>query len=124
MSLRKSYIPECSQPTADKFTDDGYQSDVSNLGDSAANLVTTNCNVETGDPNNLNYEGCKYVDGDASTYGTTYPGGVWAMQWTSNGIKVWFWRYGQVPSDVTAGKPKVSSNWGTPRAHVSKDVNI
>lgn len=80
-------------------------------------VAATDCNVET-DPNNPNYTGCKIVDEDPSTY-SDYNGGVWAMQWTSSVINVWFWPYGSVPSSALSNSPVVTSDWGVPRSSVS-----
>ena len=39
------------------------------------------------------------------------------MQWTSTGIKVWFWNHNTgVPSDITNGNPN-PNGWGTPQAN-------
>ncbi|KAK0233769.1 endo-1,3(4)-beta-glucanase [Armillaria fumosa] len=43
-------------------------------------------------------------------------GGVYAMKWDDEGIKVYFWPTGSVPSDVDAGTP-VPDRWGTPMAN-------
>ncbi|KAK0198988.1 endo-1,3(4)-beta-glucanase [Armillaria mellea] len=43
-------------------------------------------------------------------------GGVYAMNWDDEGIKVYFWPKGSVPSDVDAGTP-VPDRWGTPMAN-------
>jgi len=56
-------------------------------------------------------------------------GGTWAMQWTKapkggvGSIQMWFWKRGQVPSDLAAGWPSrpdpstgAPSDWGKPYA--------
>ncbi|KAG7450134.1 uncharacterized protein BT62DRAFT_961746, partial [Guyanagaster necrorhizus] len=43
-------------------------------------------------------------------------GGVYAMKWDDEGIKVYFWPQNSVPSDVDAGTP-VPDTWGTPMAN-------
>lgn len=40
-------------------------------------------------------------------------GGVYAMEWTSEYIKMWSWHPQQVPSGVVSGSPDPST-WGTP----------
>lgn len=58
------------------------------------------------------YQGCS-----ASSYSSTFgsaSGGVYAMEWTSDYIKIWEWSHSLTPSDVQAGKPSPNSLWGTP----------
>ncbi|KAH8649849.1 concanavalin A-like lectin/glucanase domain-containing protein [Xylariales sp. PMI_506] len=84
-------------------------------GPAEASVSAHDCNYYS--DSGINSVGCKFVDTD-STFGTSYPGGVWAMQWTSDVIKVWFWPYDSVPTDVAGGCPDPdSSEWGTPRAN-------
>jgi hypothetical protein len=35
------------------------------------------------------------------------------MDWQSDGIKVWMFNRGNIPSDITSGNPD-TANWGTP----------
>ncbi|KAF7948025.1 hypothetical protein EAE96_009093 [Botrytis aclada] len=73
-------------------------------------LSDPNCNSNSG------YNGCGVLTNKANSYGNGFNsagGGVYAMQWESSGIYVWFWPRGSVPADVTAGKP-VTGNWGLP----------
>ncbi|KAK6599934.1 putative endo-1,3(4)-beta-glucanase [Botrytis cinerea] len=65
-------------------------------------LSDPNCNSNSG------YNGCGVLTNKANSYGDGFNsvgGGVYAMQWESSGIYVWFWPRGSVPADVTAGKP-------------------
>ncbi|KAI8954739.1 glycoside hydrolase family 16 protein [Xylaria longipes] len=45
-------------------------------------------------------------------------GGVYALQWTSDAIKVFFFPRSSIPSDIDAGNPD-PSGWGTPTASFS-----
>ncbi|KAL9620718.1 MAG: hypothetical protein Q9160_004731 [Pyrenula sp. 1 TL-2023] len=90
------------------------------------------CNVnvgpggQTGNPGPSNecgagggYNGCTVVSNVGTGYGTPFDnagGGVYATQWTSSGIKVWFWVRNQIPGDVINGNPN-PNNWGTPQAN-------
>ncbi|QSZ34450.1 hypothetical protein DSL72_006044 [Monilinia vaccinii-corymbosi] len=68
------------------------------------------------DPNCNSNSGCGVLTNKGNSYGTGFNnvgGGVYAMQWESSGIYVWFWPRGSVPADVTAGVP-VTGNWGLP----------
>ncbi|ESZ91567.1 putative endo-1,3(4)-beta-glucanase [Sclerotinia borealis F-4128] len=73
-------------------------------------LSDSNCNANSG------YNGCGVTTNKTNSYGTGFNnigGGVYAMQWESSGIYVWFWPRGSIPADITAGKP-VTGNWGLP----------
>ena len=58
-------------------------------------------------------------------------GGVYATEWTSDFIKIWYFQKGQVPSDITNGNPN-PSGWGMPAANFAgcnfdqyfRDMNI
>lgn len=60
--------------------------------------------------------GCGVTTTTANAYGSSFNnngGGVYAMQWESSGVYVWFWPHGSVPADITNGAP-VTGNWGLP----------
>ncbi|KAH0832512.1 endo-1,3(4)-beta-glucanase [Fonsecaea pedrosoi] len=62
--------------------------------------------------------GCGIRDNRPASYGTGFNaigGGVYAMQWTSDFISVWFFPRGSIPSDITSKTPNPSS-WGLPAA--------
>ncbi|KAL3427938.1 putative endo-1,3(4)-beta-glucanase [Phlyctema vagabunda] len=74
--------------------------------------LTSNCNQDNGNT------GCGVSTSNTNSYGDGFNavgGGVYAMQWASDGIYVWFWQRGQIPADITSGNPQ-TSNWGTPLA--------
>ncbi|KAI9050204.1 hypothetical protein LZ554_006345 [Drepanopeziza brunnea f. sp. 'monogermtubi'] len=73
-------------------------------------LVNADCNSNSG------YNGCGATTTTANAYGSGFNrngGGVYAMQWESSGIYVWFFPRGAIPSDIASGAP-VTGNWGTP----------
>lgn len=77
--------------------------------------LTTNCNQDSAGT------GCGVSTSNTQGYGTGFNnigGGVYAMQWASDGIYVWFFPRGSIPSDITAGAP-LTTNWGTPTASFS-----
>ena len=43
-------------------------------------------------------------------------GGVYATEWTSDFIKIWYFQKGQVPADIANGNPN-PSGWGMPAAN-------
>jgi hypothetical protein len=84
---------------------------INNAGSQAGTAsLTSDCNI-----GNANI-GCRVSTTNINGYGTGFNnvgGGVYAMQWESSGIYVWFFQRGQIPSDITNGAP-VTGNWGPP----------
>jgi hypothetical protein len=73
-------------------------------------LQNSNCNADNANT------GCGVTTTTANAYGNGFNnigGGVYAMQWESSGVYVWFFPRGSIPSDITNGAP-VTGNWGTP----------
>lgn len=72
----------------------------------------TNCNANNG------FLGCGMKTSDNQNYGDGFNdigGGVYAMEWTSEHIAVWFFPRHRIPQDVTSDAPN-PSNWGSPTA--------
>ncbi|OTA70256.1 hypothetical protein K449DRAFT_7007 [Hypoxylon sp. EC38] len=72
-------------------------------------------------PGQANYQGCS-----ASEYSTTFgsaSGGIFAMEWTSDYLKIWDWPRLTAPADILTGKPAPSLLWGTP-SYVISTCNI
>lgn len=62
--------------------------------------------------------GCS-VQGKSGTYGTGFNqngGGVYAMEWTSDKINIFYFARSDVPVDITTGNPD-PANWGLPQAN-------
>ncbi|WVQ93960.1 hypothetical protein IAU59_001038 [Kwoniella sp. CBS 9459] len=62
--------------------------------------------------------GCTIVSPSNSSFGELFNsagGGVFALLWTGDGIRMWDWNRAQIPSDINSGQPKPES-WGTPAA--------
>lgn len=79
------------------------------------NTLETNCNENDG------YNGCGASTSNVNNYGTGFNsvgGGVYAMQWASSGIYVWFWQRSEIPSDISNETPDTAS-WGQPLASFS-----
>lgn len=73
-------------------------------------LTQSDCNANSG------YDGCGATTTVANAYGDGFNnvgGGVYAMQWESSGVYVWFWPRSSIPADITNGAP-VTGNWGLP----------
>jgi hypothetical protein len=83
-----------------------------NTAGSQAGTVLTNSNCNANNANN----GCGVTTTTANAYGNAFNnngGGVYAMQWESSGVYVWFFPRGSIPSDIQNGAP-VTGNWGLP----------
>jgi hypothetical protein len=68
-----------------------------------------------------NNAGCG-VRGPPDTYGQNLNengGGLYAMEWRAEGIRMWFFRRSAVPSDIMSGSPDPSL-WGNPLADFPK----
>jgi len=89
----------------------------SNSSAMTGELVTDNCDVAA--PNQLSNQGCSIESGNTNSYGDGFNaigGGVYATEWTSSGISVWFFPRGAIPADLSSGTPEPSS-WGLPTAN-------
>lgn len=63
---------------------------------------------------------CGFSDDSTSTFGPGFNsagGGVFALQFDTSGISMWFFQAGSVPSDISNLAP-TPSNWGSPRMSV------
>ncbi len=79
------------------------------------------CGPET--PDNA---GCGVQSNSPNSFGTAFNanrGGVYATQWTSTGIQIWFFPRDSIPSDITAGKPKPDT-WGVASGNFSSPCNF
>lgn len=64
--------------------------------------------------------GCNYIppSSDTTSYGDTFNaagGGVYALEWTSDTIKIWHFSRDNIPADITNQVPD-PSGWGEPEA--------
>ncbi|KAF5024281.1 hypothetical protein F66182_3649 [Fusarium sp. NRRL 66182] len=80
--------------------------------DQTSTLVNKNCNAGGAS------EGCGQCTADNQNYGDGFNdigGGVYATEWTSEHISVWFFHRGRIPEDIQSDSPDPSS-WGPPTA--------
>ncbi|RMD43330.1 hypothetical protein DV735_g1817, partial [Chaetothyriales sp. CBS 134920] len=80
-------------------------------------IATSNCDVNA--PDQSKNAGCSIVDTSNLTFGAGFNaagGGVYATEWTSSFIKIWFFPRGSVPSDIASGNPQPQASWGEPRS--------
>lgn len=90
---------------------------VSNGTDFLGDLVTPDCDVNA--PNQPTNAGCSIGDISNLTFGPEFNnagGGVFATEWTSDFIKIWFFPRGTFPDDIVSSTPAPSDNWGTPNS--------
>ncbi|RAL00521.1 glycoside hydrolase family 16 protein [Aspergillus ibericus CBS 121593] len=87
-------------------------------------LTTDNCYVDAaGQSSNA---GCGITDPSTESYGTGFNangGGVFATEWTSSAISIYFFPRGSIPSDIATGSPDPST-WGTPVASFAGSCDI
>lgn len=79
----------------------------------------------TGCGEELGTVGC-VIDGQTGSYGTSFNnngGGVYAMEWTEQFVKIWFFPRKSIPASITKGKPDVSE-FGTPMALVQDGCDV
>ncbi|RDX41602.1 hypothetical protein OH76DRAFT_1489360 [Lentinus brumalis] len=73
--------------------------------------------------------GCTVAEQQSNSVGAGFAsagGGVWAAQFDSSGIFIWFWTRNSVPSSVSSATNSIdTSSWGTPSAaYPSSSCNI
>ena len=81
---------------------------------SADGTKLSNPDCNSGGANN----GCSQSVSGTNTFGDGFNavgGGVYATEWTSDAISIWFFPRSAIPSDVTSGNPNPGS-WGAPQA--------
>ncbi|GAB0142053.1 hypothetical protein EsHS_00002618 [Epichloe bromicola] len=82
----------------------------------SAVVHTKNCDNGFQDvPRQWPNQGC--VGNDLAGPHASHDGGVYAMEWTKDFIKVYSWRNGAAPSNIGSDAPDTSS-WGTPTMHL------
>ncbi|KAL2840662.1 concanavalin A-like lectin/glucanase domain-containing protein [Aspergillus pseudoustus] len=79
----------------------------------SGNLTSSECGEASGTI------GC-VVAGEQGSSGTPFNkqgGGVYAMEWQAEYLKIWFFPRASIPASITAGSPD-TSEFGTPMAHL------
>ncbi|XP_075261461.1 uncharacterized protein LOC142353138 [Convolutriloba macropyga] len=62
--------------------------------------------------------GCGIQSSNPASYGNHFNsagGGLYALEWTVNGIRAWFWNEGLIPTDALGSSP-APDTWGVPYA--------
>lgn len=87
-------------------------------------VLTSICDDKA--PGQADHLGCGTKHRGPDSYGKDFNdlgGGVYATEWTSTAIKVWFFPRSEIPSDITHGTPD-PSHWGTPSAQFAGECDI
>lgn len=78
-------------------------------------------------PGQTSNAGCGIESSSASSFGTPFNGGgggVYAMEWTTSSIKIWFFPRNSIPADLAAGNAPDPSKWSTPQASFQGGCDI
>ena len=97
---------------------------ISNDGLFSGSITTPNCYVNA--PGQGTNAGCQITTTNSQSYGTGFNangGGVYATEWTSEHINIYFFPRGSIPGDVASGNPDPST-WGTALASFSGGFEI
>jgi len=82
---------------------------ITNSGTFSGTVQTSDCDVGAQDN-----QGCSIGTINEATYGAGFNygnGGVYATEWTSEAISIWYFPRSAIPSDITSGNPD-PSGWG------------
>ncbi|KAF4547677.1 putative glycosyl hydrolases family 16 protein 1 [Elsinoe fawcettii] len=93
---------------------------ISGAGQTAV-LQTNNCAVP------FSTTGCSNSDPRTTSYGTGFNsqgGGVYAIDWTSSAIRVWFFPRSAIPRSILDNAPNPAADFGTPTANFAGSCNI
>lgn len=88
-------------------------------------VLTEDCDVNAADQSRN--AGCAIADNTGLTFGNdfnTNGGGVYATEWTSTSISIWFFPRGRFPSDIASASPSPSKNWGPANSVFTGDFNM
>ncbi|KAH7072571.1 beta-1,3-1,4-glucanase [Paraphoma chrysanthemicola] len=92
---------------------------ISNGGDFTGWVDSYDCHWNA--PNQNPNAGCKIIANQTNAYGDTFNmngGGVFAIEWTSSAIQIWFFPRENIPANVVSDRPTPTS-WGLPLAKFS-----
>ncbi|KAE8419591.1 putative endo-1,3(4)-beta-glucanase [Aspergillus pseudocaelatus] len=86
---------------------------LSSENDMSGSMTSSECGEASGTI------GC-VVEGQTGTSGDPFNeknGGVYAMEWTSSFVKIWYFARSEIPQSITEGNPDTTA-FGTPMAHL------
>ncbi|PVH81091.1 glycoside hydrolase family 16 protein [Cadophora sp. DSE1049] len=82
--------------------------------------------LQTNDCNQNNGYGCSISSSSPISYGDSFNsanGGVYATQWTSDYIRIWYFPRSSIPEDIVNGEPD-PSNWGLPDGNFQGNCDV
>jgi hypothetical protein len=94
---------------------------ISNTGTFYGTVVESNCDAVA-----TNNVGCAIHTSNTMTFGDGFndnQGGIYAVEWTSDAITMWFFARSSIPPDIVSGAPD-PSGWAEPLASFSGDCEI
>ncbi|OCT52751.1 putative glycosidase C21B10.07 [Cladophialophora carrionii] len=97
---------------------------ITSTGAFSGSLQTDNCDVNA--PDQATNAGCAIDSDDNLTFGSGFNangGGVYATEWTSEAISMWFFPRNSIPADISNGQPD-PSNWGLPKGQFTGGCDI
>ncbi|KAM5531858.1 hypothetical protein V8D89_014488 [Ganoderma adspersum] len=87
--------------------------------------TSTGCTVSGADCSQGS--GCTVTEKQSNSYGQAFAtagGGVWATQFDTTGINIWFWSRNDIPDSVKSATTTIDpSSWGTPSAAYPSDTS-
>ncbi|KAL2060982.1 hypothetical protein VTL71DRAFT_9034 [Oculimacula yallundae] len=90
---------------------------------SGANSLGT---LQSNDCNQNHGYGCSITSSSSISYGSSFNtalGGVYATQWTSDYIRIWFFPRESIPTNILSGEPDPST-WGLPDANFQGNCDV
>ena len=106
-------------------TADSIRLNAKHANNFAGSVSTPDCAVDA--PGQFENQGCAIEDPSLLTYGTGFNkagGGVFAVEWTSQQIRMWFFPRGKFPDDIVNSRPSPNPGWGPPRSVFAGDFNM
>ncbi|MCJ1229611.1 hypothetical protein MMC12_006280 [Toensbergia leucococca] len=88
------------------------------------NMTTTDCNINSS--TQAKNVGCQYDAKDPRSFGEAFNangGGLYAMEWTSQAINVWFWARGESGMADITSDTQDTTTWGTPNMAAFANTN-
>ncbi|PGH27164.1 hypothetical protein AJ80_01121 [Polytolypa hystricis UAMH7299] len=87
-------------------------------------MITDDCYVSA--PDQAANQGCQIDSNNPSSFGTALNdigGGVFATEWTAQGIKIWFFPRSGIPADIANKQPN-PAGWGTAAGYFAGNCNF